>query len=106
MSVGSRDDKDEIIDRMIVVKLPGYRKSRIAETGGEERVEQRGLVRAIPVGPRSGERSSVVGEGEVRRGRSSMFSSRGRGGRGRGFMFGMEGYGYRGRGRGTGGYYN
>jgi len=104
MSVGSRDDEDEIVDGRIVVRLPGDRKRRIAETGGDERVDEKALVRAIPVGPRSGEKKSVVGV-RVPSGPSSMFVGRGRGGMGRGFGFGMEGYGYRDRGRGRGGYY-
>jgi len=104
MSVGSRDDEDEIVDGRIVVRLPRDRKRRIAEAGGGERVEEGALVRAIPVGPRSGDRSGVVGVG-VPSGPSSYFSGRGRGVVGRGFGFGMEGYGYRGRGRGRGGHY-
>jgi len=106
MSVGSEEDEDEVIDGKIVVKLPGDRKRRIAEAGGEERVgvEERALVRAIPVGPRSGERVGGL-SGGVPRGPSSVFQGRGRGGTSRGFGFGMEGYGYRGRGRGREGYY-
>jgi len=104
MSVGSRDDEDEVIDGRIVVRLPGDRKRRIAEAGGGERVEEKALVRAILVGPRSVDRSGAVG-GRVPSGPSSYFAGRGRGVVGRGFGFGMEGYGYGGRGRGRGGYY-
>jgi len=106
MSVGSEEDEDEVIDGKIVVRLPGDRKRRIAEAGGEERIveEEKSLVRAVLTGPRSGEQRGVVG-GRVPGGPSSMFSGRGRGGTGRGFMFGMEDYGYRGGGRGRGGYY-
>jgi len=104
MSVGSRDDEDEVVNGRIVVRLPGNRKRRIAEAGGAERVEERTLVREAPVGPRSGVLVERVDEG-VPRGPSSMFPGRGRGGTSRGFGFEMEGYGYRGRGRGRGGYY-
>ena len=103
MSVGSEVDEDEVVDGKIVVRLPGDRKRRIAEVGEEERVEEKALVRAIPVGPRSGDMSGGLGEG-VPKGPSSMFVNRGRGGTSRGFGFGMEGYGYGGRGRGRGGY--
>jgi len=104
MSVGSGDDEDEVVNGRIVVRLPGDRKRRIAETEGEERVEEKALVRAIPVGPRSGDRRSVEGV-RVLSGPSSYFVGRGRGVVERGFGFGMEGYGYRGRGRGRGGHY-
>jgi len=104
MSVGSRDDEDKVVDSRIVVRLPGNRKRRIAEAGGGEKAEEKALVRAIPVGPRSGEQSRFVG-GRVHSGPSRGFMSRGRGGMGRGFGFGLEGYGYRGRGQGRGGYY-
>ena len=89
MSVGSEEDEDKLVDSKIVVRLPGDRKRRIAETGGEERVEvgEKSLVRAIPVGPGSGEQRLVV-EGRGPSGPSSMFSGRGRGSVGRGFMFG------------------
>jgi len=103
MSVGSEQDEDEVVDRWIVVRPPGDRKRRIAEAGGGERVEEVALVRAIPVGPRSGVREGGLGAG-VPSGPSSMFSGRGRGGPSRGFGFGMEGYGYRRKGRGRGGY--
>jgi len=64
----------------------------------------RGLVRAIPVGLRSGEQGVVMGEG-VTRGPSSVFVGRGRGMVNRGFGFEIEGYGYRRRGWGRGGYF-
>ena len=88
MSVGLEGDEDEVIDGKIVVKLPGDRKRRIAEAGGEarDRVEERGLVRAILVGPRSG----VMGKeerGRVPSGPSVVWTGRGRGGRGRGCKF-------------------
>jgi len=102
MSMGSEVDEDEVVNGKIVVRLPGDRKRRIAEAGGGDRVEEKALVRAIPVGPRSGVMSMRIGEG-VPREPSGMFG-RGRGGTGRGFGFGMEGYGYRSRGRGRGGY--
>jgi len=104
-SVGSEDDQDEVVDGKIAVRLLGHRKRRIAEAGGEERVkvEEKSLVRAIPVSPRSVERE--VARGRVPSGPASMFAGRGRGGMGRGFEFGLEGYGYRGRGRWRGGYY-
>jgi len=107
MSVGSEADEDEIVSGKIVVRLPGDRKRRIAEAGGEERVGvgEGALVRAIPVGPRPGVRVEGMGGG-VPRGPSGMFQGRGRGGTSTGFGFGMEGYGYRGGGRGRGGYYN
>jgi len=106
MSVGLEGDEDEVIDSKIVVRLPGDRKKRIAEVGGEARVEvgEKSLVRLIPVGPRSGVLNVVVGGG-VLSGPSSMFAGRGRGYVGRGFMFGLEGYGYRDEGRERGGHY-
>jgi len=106
MSVGSEADEDEVIGGKIVVRLPGDRKRRIREAGGEKRVgvEERALVRAIPVGPRSGVRIEGLGRG-VPSGPSGVFLDKRRGGPGRGFGFGTEGYGYRGRGRGRGGYY-
>jgi len=101
MSVGSEDDEDEVIDGKIVVRLPGDRKRRIAEAGEGERVEveEGDVVRAIPVGPRSGVLRSVEGR-RVPSGAASMWSGRGSAGVGKGFMFGMEGYGYMGGGRG------
>jgi len=104
MSVGSRDDEDEIVNGRIVVRLPGDRTRRIAEAGGGEKVEEKTLVRAAPVSPRSGDRGGVVGV-RVPSGPSNYFSGTGRGVVGTGFGFGMEGYGYRGRGRGRGGHY-
>jgi len=106
MSVGSEEEEDEVIEDKIVVRLPGDRKRRIVDTGEGERVEvgESSLVRAIPVGPRSGEQSVVAG-GRVPSRPSRSFTSRGRGGMGRGFGFGLEGYGYRGGERGRGGYY-
>jgi len=92
MSVGSGDDEDEVIDGRIVVRQPGDRKRRIAEAGGSERVEEKALVRAIPVGPRSGERSGIVG-GRVPSGPSSVFSGRGRGCMGRVLVLGWKGTG-------------
>ena len=104
MSVGSRDDEDEVVDGRIIVRLPGDKKRRIVEAGGSTRVEGRALVSETLVGPGSGERGVFVG-GRVPSGPSSMFAGRGTGGVSRGFGFGMEGYGYRGGGRGRGGHY-
>jgi len=104
MSVGSRDDEDEVVNGRIIVRMPGDRKRRIAETGGGERVEEKALVREAPVGPRSGVRVEEVREG-MPTGPSSMYVSRGRGEPDRGFGFGLEGYGYGGRGWGRGRYY-
>jgi len=65
MSVGLEDDEDEVVGGKIVVRLPGDRKRTIAEAGEGERVEvgESSVVRAIPVGPRSG----VMGRVEDRR---------------------------------------
>ena len=89
MSVGSEEDEDEIVNGTIVVRLPGERKRRITEAGGEERVgvKENGLVRAIPVGPGSGEQKAVA-SGRVPSRPSSMFAGRGRGGMEKGFRFG------------------
>jgi len=64
MSVGWKMDKDEVIDNKRVVRLPGERNRRIVETGEGDRIgieEERGLVRAIPVTPRSGVQGMGVG---------------------------------------------
>jgi len=106
MSVGSEEDEDEVVDGKIVVRLPGDRKRRMVGEGEEERlgVEEVGLVRAIPVGPRSVVQSSGIGRG-VPSGPSSWLPGRGRGGANRGFGFGEVGYGFRSDGRGRGGYH-
>ena len=67
-------------------------------------MEEKSLVRAIPVGPRSGVQGVGVGR-RVPSGPSGMIAGREREGMGRGFGFGLEGYGYMGRGRRRGGYY-
>ena len=82
MSVRSEEDEEEGVAGKIVVRLPGIRKRRIAALGGEERGDVVGkretLVKAIPVGPRSGYLKAVVG-GKVPSGPTSMFTERGRG---------------------------
>jgi len=103
MSVGS--EEDQVVAGKIVVKLPGDRKWRIVAKGeGRVEVWECSLVKAIPVGPRSGVLGGVV-SGRVPSGPSSMFAGRGRGVVGRGFGFGLESNEYRGGGRGRGGYY-
>ena len=87
MSVGSEEDEDEVIEGKIVVRLPGDRKRRMVEAGegeGIEEVEERTLVRAILVGPRSGVQGLGVG-GRVLSGPSnSHYWTSKRGGMGRG----------------------
>ena len=85
MRVGSEENEDEVVDGKIVVRLPDDRKSRIVETGERDRVEvveEKSLVRMIPVSPRSEVQIAVVGE-RVRSGPSTYFT-KGRGGMGRG----------------------
>jgi len=104
ISVGSEGDEDEVVNGRIVVRLPGDRKRRIADSQESERVGERSLVREDTVGPRAGVRVGGMSVG-MPGGPSSMFQGRGRGGPSRGFGFGMEGYGYRGRGRERGEHY-
>jgi len=83
MSVGSEDDEDKVVDSKIVVRLSGDRKRRIVEEEEGRRVEgagEKGLVRAILVGPRLGVYGSSVGVRVPRR--PSVYFSRGRGGMG------------------------